>query len=111
MVAAVALLWKGVDFVKYLSARDKNAVVTQLATWASGFGVTNLLAHSDFADTLELGGKMLGSMGWPSLMLIGLSMGSTASGAFDIKKALDNSDSAKTPDLLQSSWPPPDPKQ
>lgn len=110
LLAASTLVWKAVDFVKYLLARDKNATITQLTTWLGGVGVTGLLANSDFAENIEIGSALLGSMNWPSIILVGLSLGSSASSAFDLKKALDGSDSAKTPQMVQSSWPPPAPK-
>lgn len=99
LVAAVALIWKIVDFVKYVRARHTDAVITQAAVWAAGVLVMLLLANTDFASEVAIAGTQLGNLNWASLVLIGLSVGSSASVLVDAKKAVDNSDSAAVPSL------------
>lgn len=97
LLAAVALIWKIVDFVKYLRVRNVDAVVTQLGVWVAGVGVTLLLAATNYSDGIVIGDLPLGELNLASLILLGLSIGSTASVLVDAKKAVDNTDSAAVP--------------
>lgn len=97
LLAAVTLVWKVVDFVKYLRARDVDNALTQAAVWLAGVAVTLLLAGTNFADGIVIGDVGVGTMNWQSLLLVGLSLGSTASALVDVKKAVDNTDSAAVP--------------
>lgn len=99
-VAALAFAWKLVDFIKYLSNKDTNGAITQLAVWGSGVIAVFLLASTDFAAGISVGDLPVSSLNWASLVLVGLSVGSSGSVAFDFKKALDREDSAKTESLL-----------
>lgn len=102
-----ALLKKAVDFLKYLLAKDWNGVVTQLVVWLVGIGLTWLLSASDFANGVEIGGLDLGNLNTASIVLVGLSLSSTASFlGQDLIKALDNTQSAATPNLVEKSDPP-----
>lgn len=97
LLAAVALIWKIVDVVKYARVRNVDAVVTQVGVWFAGVVVMLLLATTDFASGVEVGGSILGDLNVWSLILIGLSVGSSASVGVDFKKAFDNTDSAAVP--------------
>ena len=97
LLAAVALIWKIVDFVKYVRARDVDSIVTQLGVWLAGVAVLFLLAATDFASGVVVADSPLSQLNWASLVLVGLSVGSSASVLVDAKKALDNSDSAAVP--------------
>ena len=99
LIAALALAVKIVDFVKYISNRDTNGIITQLAVWVSGVVVVFLLAATDFADGVEVAGMTLDSLNVWSQVLLGLTLGSTGSFAYDFKKSLDNTDSAVMPTL------------
>ena len=105
LAAAIALIWKIVDFAKVARVRDWNAVLTQVVVWGAGVGVTFLLAGTDFADGINIGGRTLGGMNSSSVILLGLSMGSLGSVAVDYKKARDNNDSAAMPTLLTGEVP------
>ena len=96
------LVYKLVDFAKYLRVGDWNSVVTQAVTWAGGILTVWLLVSSDFAAAIS---PQLPLINGASIVFIGLSGGSVASAGYDFKKARDNKDSAVTPSLL------PDPKQ
>ena len=103
LVAGVALLTapfvaKVVDWVKYITARNWNAVLTQVVVWAAGIGFTGLFALSNFSTEAGLTG-----LDTASVILVGLSAGSVASVGFDNLKARDRTQSAGKPDLL----PPP----
>lgn len=94
LVAAVALIWKAVDFVRYLRARDIDSALTQAVVWVVGVLVAFLLAGTNWAGSIVIGDVQVGDMTWQSLVLIGLSLGSSASALVDFKKAVDNTDSA-----------------
>lgn len=105
LLAAIALIWKLVDFAKHVRVRDTDAVVAQVAVWAAGVGVMFLLRETDFAGGVEIAGASLSALNWASVLLVGLSVGSTASAAYDIKRAIDNSDSAAQPSLVTGRVP------
>lgn len=105
LAATIALLWKIVDFAKLLRVRDVNAVVTQAVTWGAGVGLAFLLAGTDFAEGIKIGGMILGHVNDSSLVLIGLSLGSSASVAYDLKRAIDRTDSAAMPSLVTGLVP------
>lgn len=100
LAVASALVWKLVSFVKMVKAGDANGSVTQLVTWGAGVGVAFLLAASDFAAGIDVGGAALGDLNGASTVLFGVALGSSASAAYDVKKSLDNGDDAKEPNLL-----------
>lgn len=95
-----ALVYKFVDFLKYLKSGDTNAAVTQLIAWVSGVVAISLFAHSDFATSIDLGGQSLPSLNFVSQVIVGLSATSLFSAFYDLKSALDNKDSARTPALV-----------
>jgi hypothetical protein len=103
---ALALVKAVVDLVKYFKAKDTNGYVTQVATWAAGVGSVYLLKYSDVADTFKLGAGAvtLDTASTATVILAGLGLGSGAMLVNDVKKALDNNDSAAKPDLI---GPPP----
>lgn len=105
LVAALALAWKLVDFIKQLRVRDWNAVVTQAAVWAAGVLVVFLLAGTDFASGIKIGDMVLSNLNAASLILVGLSVGSSASVGYDLKRSLDNTDSAAQPSLVTGEVP------
>lgn len=97
LLAAVALIWKIVDVVQYLRAGNRDNALTQVGVWLAGIIVIVLLSASDFANGIDVAGFTLGNLNVASLILLGMSMGSTASIGVDIKKAIDNTDSAAIP--------------
>lgn len=112
-VAMIALLWKIVDFLKYCtnwSSGGKNPAVTQLVVWFGGIVAVFLFARTDWAASITVSGLTLDKMNLWSQLAAGLSAGALTSVGFDIKKALDRSDSAKTPPLMDGvevAAPPP----
>lgn len=94
------------NLLKYLRARDWNGVVTLLAGWLIGFLAVWLVGATDWGTAITVGGtKTLNMLSWAEKVLVGLVVVSTASTVFDIKKGLDNSDSAATPTLLKKNDP------
>jgi hypothetical protein len=107
LLAAVALIWKVVDFAKLVRVKDLNAVVTQLLVWGVGVAVTFLLAASDFASGVPVGAKAtLATVNAASLLLIGLSLGASGSVGYDLIRGIDNSNSAAMPSLVTGELPP-----
>lgn len=93
---------KTVSVIKSLVNRDMNTVVTQVVVWAVGFGGLSLAAHSAVTEAFALPGftQTLGSLDWGSLLLLAWILGSSGSFIYDIKTAIDGSDSAAEPKLL-----------
>ncbi len=102
-----ALVYKFVDFLKFVRARNWNAAVTQLVAWAAGILAITLFANSDFASGIDFSGKTLDSLNFLSQVIIGLSATSLFSAFYDVKRAIDNTDSAKTPALVTEVTPLP----
>ena len=99
-VGLVAVAGKVIDFAKSVTNRDVNAVVTQAAAWAGGVATTFLFGASDFASGVPVGDLVLSDVNGWSKVVIGVMVGSGASLAYDLKRALDSTDSAKTASLL-----------
>lgn len=100
MVVLGALVWKFVDFLKALTNKDWNSVVTQSVAWIAGIAAVVLFAHSAFGAAIPVwSGMTLASMGGVEQAIVGLSATSLMSVGYDFKKGLDNSDSAKQPPL------------
>lgn len=99
-VAMAALVLKVIDFLRYVGARDLNGSGTQLITWIAGVAVAFLVAHTEWADGIELGGAPLGKLGFWSLVFVGLTYSSLASAGKDLLKSIDNNNSAKIPTLF-----------
>jgi len=97
---AVALVWKVVDFLRAVLRRDWNAVATQGTVWAAGVGVVFLVGATQWGDGWAFGDLTVASMNAASKVLAGLAIGGSASAAYDLKRAFDNSDSAAQPPLI-----------
>lgn len=84
--------------------KDNNTVVTQVLVWVIGTGALFLAGQAEFTAGLVIPGLgvTLGSLNAASIVMAGWVLGSSGSFAFDIKKAIDSSDSAVEPHLLQN---------
>lgn len=102
LVALIAIIWKVVDFIKYVTSRDTNAAVTQLSVWGSAIAVALLAREAEPFSTIGVLGTTFGDLSTPAIVLFALGLGSTASGVVDLKKAIDGSDSAAVPPLLST---------
>ena len=101
LVALTGLISSVINFVKYISARDKNGIVTQVAVWLAGVLAVVLFAHTAFADTVPVGGVSLDQVNVWTQIFVGLTIGGVASFATDVRKALDNNDTAAKPPLVK----------
>ncbi len=102
-LAALALILKLVDFVRYARARDVNGVVTQLCVWVAGVLVLELVAHTAWAVAFPVGDTTLAKLGFWSIVFAGMSIGSGASLVRDTQKSLDNTDSQRLPALIPTT--------
>lgn len=105
-IAMMALIAKIVDFLRYAVHRDANGVTTQLVVWVAGIAGVLLAAQTNWADGIPIGDVPLSQLNLGSLIFAGMSVGSGASVFFsDLKKAIDNNNTAKIPTLLPSGPP------
>lgn len=95
-----ALIYKFIDFLKYVTNKDWNAAGTQAIAWLAGVAGVFLFASTTFARTNEIGGMSFAALGVGDKVFIGLMATSIFSAAYDFKKSFDNNDSAKTPSLF-----------
>ena len=102
LVALALLVSQVVDLIKFISNGNKNGIVTTLTSWLAGVLVLLLFAQTDFASAIQVGDAQLDTLNIWSLVVIGLTLSSTASTIYNFKKALDTSDSAKVEPLLDS---------
>lgn len=96
LVLLGSLLYKFLDFVKAVRNGQRNTYLTQLTAWVVGVGLVFLFAKAKIAADVKLGSiALVGLDGW-SKTILGLSLTSLVSAAYDAKKSIDSSDSAKT---------------
>lgn len=93
---------KTVSVIKALFNSETNTVVTQVVVWATGFAGLTLAAHAAVTEAFTLPGftEPLGSLDVASLGLLAWILGSTGSFVYDMKSAIDNTDSASETSLL-----------
>jgi len=111
VVAMGLLIIKLIDFFRYLAAyprtRDLNGIVTQLVAWIAGVVVLLLVANTSWAPNIVIGGFALSKLGFWSLVFYGMATASGASLTNDLRKALDNHQSAAVPTLVGPGTPGP----
>lgn len=95
------LIYKIVDFIRYVRAADINGVITQLAVWIAGVLVVFLVAQTNWASGVGVGDMNLANINAWSLLFYGLSVGSGASFIKDTLKSVDNTNSSQIPTLLR----------
>lgn len=100
LAMGLPLVWKVVAFVTFVTNKQVNAIVTQVVTWVAGIGVMTLIAATDFASGIGIGDQTLDSVNGASLVLIGMTVASWSSVAYDFKRAFDVSDTARQPKML-----------
>jgi hypothetical protein len=95
-----ALVVKFTSLIKYVSAADVRAAVTQVLTWVAGVVAVAIAAQADVSASLTVfGTQVLGDLDFWSQLLAGIALASAGSLTFDFRKAVDGTDSAKEPDL------------
>lgn len=100
LVQMAVLVFAVINFIKYLRESNTNGWFTQLVVWVAGVLVVMLVAQTDFAEGIVIGDMSLATMNIWSLIFVGLTIASLATFGTEIKKALDGSDSATMPRLL-----------
>jgi hypothetical protein len=99
-VAVGTLVFTVVNFLTYLRSRNWNGALTQLIAWVAGVVGIVIAAHSQYASQVTFGTQKLSSAnGWTQIFL-GLIATSLLSTFNELKKAIDNTDSAKKAPLL-----------
>lgn len=101
LLAMGTLVGKLIDFAKYLRDGDYNGAVTQVSVWVAGILVVLLAAQTDFAPTIAFGEASLAQMNLATQVFIGLLAASLFGYAYDVKKAVDHTDSAAVPPLTR----------
>ncbi len=100
LLAFFAAIWKAVDLVRYATAKDTRAVITQCIAYAAGIAGVFLVGASDFAESWDVGADVtLSDMNGASKAIVGIVFASASSAIVDFKRARDNSDSAAVPVL------------
>lgn len=100
LAALIAIIWKVVDFLRFLTSGAFNAAVTQASVWLSAIAVALLAREAEPFSTIGVVGTTFGDLSTPAIILFALGLGSAASGVVDFKKAIDGTDSAAVPPLL-----------
>lgn len=100
MIQMAVLVFAIINFLKAVKAKDTNGALTQLIVWVAGVVVVFLVAETDFASGISIGDQTLNTLNFASLVFIGLTISSLASFGAEVKKAIDNSDSAAKPNLF-----------
>lgn len=100
----LAAVWKLVDGVKNVTAKNFRSVATQVLSAGAGVGTAFLIGASDFGKTWDVGaGMLLTDMNGASKVILGLTWGLGVGAAVDIKKAIDGRDTSRQPELQVAS--------
>ncbi|HXP21492.1 MAG TPA: hypothetical protein VN840_17755 [Streptosporangiaceae bacterium] len=111
LVAVGTLVFTFVNFLTYiragLSTGKWNGAVTQLIAWAAGIAGIFIASATQFASQIKFGSQALSGMNPGTKIFLGLIATSLLSTVNEVKKAIDNNDSAKKVPLIGVI--PPDP--
>lgn len=110
IAAMLTLVIAIINFAKYIRAGDKNGIVTSLSVWTAGVVVVLLVGQTDFADTIVVADRALGTYNFWSQFFIGLSISTIGQFANDVRAALDSGDTSRKPPLVADP-PQPSPEQ
>lgn len=88
--------------VKYLLAKDVNAIVTNLLFFGASLGLLLLAAQASYTEFVTIPGidVSLHSLDFPSLVIVALGIYGVGGAWYDRTKAKDNTQSAAQPPLL-----------
>lgn len=106
LVALGTIVFCLINFLKAARVGDWSSVTTQLAAWVAGVVGVVLAAHTDFAHGIAFGDFTLNNVNGPSQVFLGLVASSALGVVTELKKAIDNTDSAAQPPLLPPAVPP-----
>lgn len=102
-VALATLVIAVINFLKYVRNADVNGALTQLSAWVAGVAAVMIAAHTDWAGELVFGTVSLHEANAWSQLFVGLTVASAGSFLVELRKALDNTDSAVKPPLITST--------
>jgi len=94
-----AFILKLVDLIKYVTAGQARSAFTLLLMWAVGFAAVQFFIETQWGDEVTVGNETLDQLSTWSKVVFGLAAPSLAALLYDAKKAVDDTDSAKTPRL------------
>lgn len=99
-ILLAATVFAVTNWLKQITAKDWNAVITQIIVWGVGcIGVWAAAQTTLFGDWAPFS-VPLKLLKTADLIFIGLNIGSFGTGFNEFKKAKDETDSARTPHLL-----------
>lgn len=99
-VAMGALVFTLVNFLRFLTNKDFASAITQFTAWVSGVIVVFLVASTNYADGIDVGGTALSKLNGSSLVFVGLMSSSIFGVVKNVIQAFDNRDSAVMPPLV-----------
>jgi hypothetical protein len=99
LTAMGTVVFTFINLIRFAMAGERSSAITQILAWASGVIAALIIAHTDLGAAFAFGPKSLNHLSWFSQCLVGLMAASTISVVNEIKKAIDNTDSAKVPSL------------
>ena len=105
LAAIGTVVFTAVNFIRFALAGDKSSAAGQVLAWASGIAAALIIAHTDLATAFVFGAKPLNQLNLVSQGLAGLMAASSISVVNEIKKAIDNTDSARVPPLQRPGTP------
>jgi hypothetical protein len=95
IVLVGSLVYAFIQFMKDLTNRNMNAVITQLSVWVAGVAAITLAAATDYADAVNIGDKTLADLSTWSLVFIGLLASSLFSVVHDVTRTIGNDGGTK----------------
>jgi len=102
LVGLGTVVFSLVNVLKFASAKQWNSVVTQLIAWVAGIAGIFVVGATQFASGIAVGDLTLDKLDTPSKFFLGLVATSLLSTVNELKKAIDNNDSAATPPLIRA---------
>jgi len=103
LAAVGTLVFTFVNFLTYVRSKNVNGIVTQLIAWIAGIAAILIAAHTQFAPDVKFGSQQLSKLDWQSQVFLGLIATSILSTVNEVKKAIDNNDSAAKSPLIKNS--------
>lgn len=111
LVVLGTLVFTFINWLKFIRGRQYNSAITQVIVWASGVAAVWLVAASQFGIDVHVNSLTLRAMDSATKVVTGLLAASLLSTVNEVKKAIDNTDTAQTPKLAPGAdgAPPPPP--
>lgn len=106
IVLVGALVYAFVNFLKKLSGRDWNGVVTQLVAWTAGVGAVFLASAAHLEGNIPGTSIGLQALNAAAKIVLGLQAASIFGVVHDVKQAVDNTDTSVEPRLVPPASPP-----